>query len=361
MNITVIGCGHGGQALAAHLTLAGNTVTLYADTEHPGDLKDITDQLITLTGKLNGRAAIHRLTFDIETAVKDAEVIYLSLPTEAHLPQFEKMLPYLKKGQTVLTLAGNFSSLYFYRKLKQFGKQEDIYVADLASLPYACRASAPGNVTIIDIKKRMDIAAMPSKHTDWVTRKISGHFPTELHQCASIIELGLNITSAISHPAIMLMNAGRIGSGNEEFYFYKEGISPEISNIIENLDKDRRAIASRYGYTLPGYLETMESFYTVKYDSYYDFFTRSPVHNQLKLCPASVKERYLSQDVPYVILPWLSLGQQVGYDSRTMRAIVDLASTLNNDDYSRKGRKISEDFFIDLKPNDIINFMRDGY
>ncbi|WNN46373.1 NAD/NADP-dependent octopine/nopaline dehydrogenase family protein [Winslowiella toletana] len=360
MNITIIGCGHGGQALAAHLSLARHRVTLYADEAHPGFIDGICNNTITLKGKIDGEATIAHLTKDIAAALADAEVIYLSLPTNAHLDQFRKMLPWLKSGQMVITLAGNFSGLYFYRELVLTGRKDDIYLADIASLPYACRTLYAGKIDVIDIKRSVDIAAMPSKHTGIIVNKICGHFPSELTVSESLLESGLNITSAISHPAIMLMNAGRIGEGEDEFYFYKQGISREIANIIEQLDNERRKIGRLLGFSLPGYLDIMEKFYAVKHASYYDFFTQSRVHNQQKLCPTAVSNRYLSQDVPYVMVPWHSLGLHLGYESTVMRSIIDLTSVLNNSCYYRNGRLLSEDFFCHMSSSDITQYMKTG-
>ncbi|WP_159084487.1 NAD(P)-binding domain-containing protein [Dongshaea marina] len=165
MKITVIGCGHGGQALAAHLSLLDHQVTLYADEKHPGYLHQIKDRQITLEGAIEGKASIHRLTTNIKDAVRDAQIIYLSLPTDAHFQQFKKMLKFLDEGQLVVTLAGNYSSIYFYQEMVRVAKHKKVLLADLASLPYACRTENPGRVYVIDVKKEVSIAAMPALDT----------------------------------------------------------------------------------------------------------------------------------------------------------------------------------------------------
>ncbi len=42
----------------------------------------------------------------------------------------------------------------------------------------------------------------------------------------------------ILHPAITLLNAGAIGR-KDDFKFYRDGISPEIVNIVKKIDKER--------------------------------------------------------------------------------------------------------------------------
>lgn len=360
MNITIIGCGHGGQALAAHLTMLGHSITLYADEQHPGDLHGIHDNTITLTGRVKATTTLSALTTDIERAVRNADIIYLSLPTHAHLPQFRKMLPFLVDNQIVVSLAGNFSALYLYKELRQHPHAASIHIADTASLPYACRAHRPGHVEIIEIKRAMQLAAMPAQSTPFIMARLSASFPCKLKASTSVLELGLNITSAISHPAIMITNAGRIGEGQEEFYFYKEGISASTAKLIQALDDDRIRIGQRFGLQLPSYLDNMNSFYGYDFTSIHDFFTQSPVHNALKLCPTSIDTRYLTQDIPYVMLPWYSLGQHAQYQSDVMRSFIDLASMLTGSCFFSIGRNLAEDFLEGMSISDIKHVLIHG-
>ncbi|WP_085677844.1 MULTISPECIES: NAD/NADP-dependent octopine/nopaline dehydrogenase family protein [unclassified Pseudomonas] len=360
MNISIIGCGHGGQALAAHLTLLGHSITLYADEQHPGDLHGIHANTITLTGKVKATTTLTALTTDIELAVRSADIIYLSLPTHAHLPQFRKMLPFLVDNQIVVSLAGNFSALYLYRELRQHPHPPSIHIADTASLPYACRAHRPGHVEIIEIKQSMQLAAMPGHSTPFIMARLAASFPCKLSASTSVLELGLNITSAISHPAIMITNAGRIGEGQASFYFYKEGISTSTANLIQALDNDRISIGQRFGLQLPTYLENMNSFYGYDFTSIHDFFTQSTVHNALKLCPPSINTRYLTQDIPYVMLPWYSLGQHARYQSDVMKAFIDLASMLTGSRFFSNGRNLAEDFLEGMSVSEIHHMLMHG-
>ena len=360
MNISIIGCGHGGQALAAHLTLLGHSITLYADEPHPGDLHGIHAHTITLTGRIKATTTLTAMTTDIEMAVRNADIIYLSLPTHSHLPQFRKMLPFLVDNQIIVSLAGNFSALYLYRELRRQPHAPAIHIADTASLPYACRAHRPGHVEIIEIKRSMQLAAMPAKSTPFIMTKLSASFPCKLSASTSVLELGLNITSAISHPTVMITNAGRIGEGQAEFYFYKEGIGASTARLIQALDNDRINIGQRYGLQLPSYLDNMNSFYGYDFSTIHGFFTQSPAHNALKLCPASVNNRYLTQDIPYVMLPWYSLGLHAHYDSAVMKSLITLSSLLNDTCYFSQGRAIAKDLFNGMSMDDIQQYMQYG-
>ena len=84
--IAVLGAGHGGHAMAADLSLRGNQVTLY---ERPSFAHNIQKVLrtgtIKVTGSLplTGTANLELVTTDIKEALKDAEFIFLPVPSFA--------------------------------------------------------------------------------------------------------------------------------------------------------------------------------------------------------------------------------------------------------------------------------------
>lgn len=361
MKMAVIGCGHGGQALAAQMAIKGADVMLYADPEHAGGLNTIAKtKTITLKGKIEDTAKGINTTMNIREAVAGRAIVFLVLPTNAHESMFKKMLPYLSDGQVIVSLAANFTALYLMKSLVHH-QSKKIILADVSSLPYACRAEKPGTVNIIEIKNKMGIACIPRKHNVEVASLLNRYFPTPLEVYQNCIELGINITSGLSHPSIALFNAGRIGPDEREFYFYKHGISPEIARFIEQLDKDRQIIGQHYGVKTPSYLELMAEFYGIQYPTVMDFFLNSRVHNALPLCPNSLQQRYISQDIPYVIVPWYTLGLLAGYDSKVMRNLIEMASVLNQKDYLSSGRNFISGLYPFANKEHVIHFANTGH
>jgi opine dehydrogenase len=104
----------------------------------------------------------------------------------------------------------------------------------------------------------------------------------------------------------------------------------------------------------------MAEFYGNKYSSIYDFFTQTPVHNARKLCPSSLSERYISQDVPYVIVPWYTLGKVMGFESTVMRNIIELASIINKTDYLASGLNKEKLMSVNSSVKNFINNMENG-
>ncbi|MCF6775303.1 NAD/NADP octopine/nopaline dehydrogenase family protein [Thiotrichales bacterium 19X7-9] len=342
--IAIIGAGHGGQALAAELALKGHCVNLFADKTHPGGIKAIIDNGFKIhlktTQSVPKTAQLNLASLNLGACLAKVEYIFIVLPSFAHESMMMRILPFLENGQKVLTLAANFSSLCYLDLIERFHLDCDIILGDIASLPYACRSDNAANVEIVATKKQIELATIPHFLASSICEDLDGIFPSKLVPCDSVLELGLNITSGISHPINALLNAGRIGKDEEPFYFYKEGISESTVALIEKLDYERCLIGERLGLNTRPYLDLMAEFYGKRFSSIESFFKYSQAHNTLMLCPNSLKERYISQDVPFVLVPWYSLGLLSGYHSDVMQNLIQLASLLNGVDYLKMGRSL---------------------
>lgn len=342
IKVAIIGCGHGGQALAADLSHRGLQVTLFAHPKYPSAINAIAKAGgIDCHGKLEGFVPIYKATTNMEEAIQDSQYIFMVLPSFAHEPLFIEVLPFIKSGQTVITLAANFASLLYRKLLERTAKASGIDIIDVASLPYVCRADNKGGVEIIAIKKKLAAACLPKNTIDKHLSIIGPYFACPLTAYPDVLSLGMNITSGITHPAITIMNAGRIGKDKETFYFYRDGVSPEIASLLERLDNERMMIGQRLGLQMYSYLDLMAEYYGERYPTIYDFFRQSKAHNALPLCPTSVQERYITQDVACLLVPWFCLGKAISQKPTIMGDLISLASTLNKTNYLRLGHNLA--------------------
>lgn len=339
MIITIIGCGHGGQALAVDLIQKGCEINLYAHPDHPGGLHAIANAKgIESKGLIQGFFPVKLATTNLQLAVEDSQYIFIVLPSYVHEAAFIELLPFLKSGQTVITLAANFASLSYLKLLEKTNNKKGIDLIDVASLPYVCRADNLGIVEIIAIKNRIAVASVPASAVQKHLHALKQLISCELNIYSDVLSLGMNITSGLTHPAVTLLNAGRIGK--ETFYFYKDGITPEIAHVIERLDEERLQIGQRLKLEMFSYLDIMESYYGVRYHSVYQFYRESSAHNALHLCPSSLKERYITQDVGGLLVPWYGLSKLAQCETIVLNNLISLASLLNNTNYFRTGTNL---------------------
>lgn len=343
---TILGCGHGGQALAGYFASLGHLVNIYAHQDHPGAIHTIKKvKKVILNGIINGIGQISDATSNIAHAIKNSQFIFTVLPVIAHEKVFKDMLPYLEDEQIIINLSGHFSGIFQHEQLKKYCQEnkisKKIFIADTTSFPFACRSDIPGIANIFAIKKSIGISATKNSHTKIIIDALNSiKFPTKLDHFKSIIEVGLYDPSGISHVPNTIFNAGRIGNG-QEFYFYKEGITQETSNLLNQMDVERCEIGRMLGLNLPSYTCVMNEYYDLKCSSIFDFFKNSPMHNKNTFCPLSLKSRYITEDVPYCLVPWYSAGVSLGYVSSATKNIIDIASTIHQTNYLNNGRLLT--------------------
>jgi opine dehydrogenase len=361
LKITVIGCGHGGQALSADLSRRGCQVTLYASPKNPGGINAIAKAKgINCTGLINHFVPIFNVTTHMEQAIKESEYIFMVLPSYAHESMFMEMLPFIQPGQTIITLAANFASLTYLKLLIKTNKTAGVNLIDIASLPYVCRADNLGTVDIISVKQMIAAASIPANVIEKHIAALAPIFPSQLLPYTDVLSLGMNITSGMTHPAVALLNAGRIGDKKEIFYFYRDGITPEIADMIGQLDAERIYIGKQLDLKMYSYLDLIEQYYKIRYDSIYQFFRESVPHNTLPLCPSSMQERYITQDVPNLLVPWYCIGKLINVEPTVLGNLITLASLINKTNYLSLGTNLVSLNFHDKNITEIKQYIKFG-
>src|ERR687891_2303005 len=140
--VTVLGGGNTAFSMAANLALAGFEVLLWEHPEFAQTIEPIRDSLtIHLDGAgSTGAARLAAVTTDPAEALAWSETLVCSVPSYAHGPFLEQILPHLKPGHLLALLPGNLGALAVARALRAAGEDGGI-VAESDTAPYVCRKS----------------------------------------------------------------------------------------------------------------------------------------------------------------------------------------------------------------------------
>jgi len=128
----VIGAGHGGKAMAAHLALMGLQVNLYNRTfEHIDVIKKRGGiELEGPEGVSHGFGQLHLVTSDMQEALKDRQMIMVVVPSSAHADIAKTAAPHLKSGQTVILHPGRTcGAMEFVKVLRDRGGEANVTFA----------------------------------------------------------------------------------------------------------------------------------------------------------------------------------------------------------------------------------------
>jgi opine dehydrogenase len=359
---TVIGAGHGGKAMAAHLALMGYPVALYNRT--PGNISVIEMrggiELESYDGGPRGFGRLAAVTSDMGEALERAEVIMIVVPSTAHAPIAQAAAPHLRDGQIVVLNPGRTGgALEFTEVLRRHGCQADVTVAETETLIYASRSDGPAQARVFSIKYSVPVAALPATRTPLVLDKVSDAYP-QFIDGTSVLHTGLNNMGAIFHPALTLLNVGRIESTGGEFEFYIDGVTPSVAHVLEVLDRERVTVAAALGIRARTAQDWLKMAYNATGTNLYEAIHNQPGYYGIK-APRTLQHRYITEDVPMSLVPIAALGQQYGVAVQEMDSIIRLACTIHRTDYWRRGRTLDKLGIEQLSVSEVMHRVMEAY
>ncbi|MBI5294273.1 MAG: NAD/NADP octopine/nopaline dehydrogenase family protein [Chloroflexi bacterium] len=358
---TVIGAGHGGKAMAAHLSLMGADVALWNRTfEHISVVKKRGGiELESPEGGPHGFGRIHLVTSDISEAIAHAQIIMVVLPSSAHGDIARAAAPYLKDGQIVILHPGRtLGAVEFTKVMRDNGCIADVTVAEAETFIYASRADGPAQARIFRIKEAVPLAALPSSRNEMVLEAIQHAYP-QFIDGVDVLHTGLNNMGAIFHPALTLLNMGWIESTHGDYQFYIDGVTPSVARVLEVLDRERVTVASSLGIRARTSLEWLKLAYDTVGEDLHEAIHNQPGYYGIK-APPTLNHRYIFEDVPMSLVPIASLGIRYGVSVRGMESIIRLGSIIHRTDYWRRGRTVEKLGLQQLSVSEITRFVEQG-
>lgn len=328
--VVVVGAGNGGSVAAARFSLAGHTVTLLNRSEER--MRPYIEQggiRFTAEGVDRGIVPVHDFTTDFARAAAAAEVIIFMMPTSAVEHYAARLAPHLRAEHTIMLAPGHTGGALLVDSVVRRERSDlRLTVGETHSLPYICRMSAPGHVTLWRRAQRLLTSVLPGPGRDEFVRRYQP-FIENTEMVNSVLVTSLSNHNAVMHSPGMLLNAGWIESQPEAFRYYAEGHSPAIGRVIDAIDAERLLIGKAFGVELDSFLDF---FYSTGYTSTEawqsgrsDIAITASKPNADIMAPPSLDHRYIREDIGFGLVPMLALAHLAGVDTPAMRSLVELA------------------------------------
>lgn len=338
MKIAVLGAGAGGTAVAFDCALHGHEVRLFDFAQFPENIAAVASQGgINAEGDISGFGGIAHAGDDIDVTLNDAELIYVVGPAYSTEPFGKAVAGKLQPGQTVIVSPSSCGGALAFKQAAGLPlEDESIRVAETSTLHYAVRLTEPGKVHVfLKLKAGNLLAALPNRDTDDILRLIADVYPS-MEPAKSVLQTSLQNANPIIHPAVTLANAARIESTGGDFLFYEEGVSDSTGRLIEALDNERIAIGAKLGIeVLPDPKMGMRQGYMLE-DNYGNAYRKAPGFLGIGAQP-QLDHRYLNEDVGYGLVFMSRLARQIGVETPTMDAMIQVTSVLMHRDYANEG------------------------
>jgi opine dehydrogenase len=334
MQITILGAGAGGTAVAFDCASHGHEVRLFDFEQFPDNIAAIARRGgIDADGDISGFGPIIYAGHDIDEALQGAELVYVVGPAYSTEPFGAAVAGKLGAGQTVIVSPGSCGGALAFKRAAGLDLDDDsIRVAETSTLHYAVRLTEPGRIRVfLKLKAGNLLAALPGRHTGDILRLINDVYPS-MEAGESVLQTSLQNANPIIHPAVTLSNAARIEMTGGDFLFYEECVSDSVGRLIEALDKERIAIGNKLGISvLPDPEIGMRQGYMLE-SNYGSGYRKAPGFRGIGAQP-QLDHRYLNEDVGYGLVFMSELGRQVGVATPGIDAVIDVASIVMARDY----------------------------
>jgi opine dehydrogenase len=342
--VCVLGAGHGGSAMAGHLTLLGFEVTVCSLFGRELDPIEDKGGVELVGGEVSGFAKYARIERSLDKAIEGQDLIMIAAPGVAHRVYATLLAPILRDGQIVLLNPGRTGgALEFANVLQRFACSADIVLGEAQTFVYAAEARGPGAVEILKEKFRVRAAAIPATENDRLFAVLGGLYP-QMDPGENVLETSINNVGGVVHPTTMLLNTHVLEerATGKDLRFYKNQVTPTIANLVmEPMDAEKLAIGRALGLSE---LWSVERWYAESYrvtgDGLWDSLMRNPYYDGFHASNHLLGYNHVLDEIPNSLVPLSELGTALGVPTPSIDAIIDLACAMCRIDFRKHGRTL---------------------
>jgi opine dehydrogenase len=349
--IAVLGAGSGGLMCAADLGAQGYEVALFSrQADKLTELRakggvDVLDIQSRPTG-LFGKVAL--ATSDMAEALKGAQVVLNPVPYFVCEEYARLAGPHLDEEAVVLYLGKGGASLTWAKALRELKIKRKVYLADCNTLPYGASKKGGAQVRLENRTQSLIIATFPGKDIEKVAEVAETLFPKKngytIRRGQNAIESLLVDYNAITHTPPMICNAARIESGDRSFcLFGKKENTPAVVRLIERIDRERMAIGEKLGLNQHPLEEEIRLVNWNPHGEDRVLPLYDAIHTPyLEVCegPFTLNTRHLTEDIPYGLVSFSSLGRMLEVPTPVTDAVISIAEGLLDRDFRSIGRTV---------------------
>lgn len=358
--IAVLGGGNGAQTMACDLTLAGYTVHLYETpsfASSPRFAPVLETKTIELTGVgRRGKAKIARVTTSMAEALEGVEWINVNIPATGHELFFEELIPHLRDNQVVVVWAGDYGSLRLAQMMKEKGAKQKVLIAEANTIPYGTRLEGAGKCHLLLTAPKVLLATLPGLESEKLVQALRPVYPC-LEACRNVLVAGFCNPNPIVHPPGSLLNTGRIQYSGGQFWMYREGITEAVARVIRQIYLEIESVAKALGMEVLQYedrdFRTTTSIMGVAFQAPFD--TIGVIASISG--PHSIKDRYITEDLPFGLVPVSELGDKLGVPTPIVDSIVHIGASVCQEDYWTTGRTLKKLGLDTLSREEIIKYV----
>ncbi|MCC5979929.1 MAG: NAD/NADP octopine/nopaline dehydrogenase family protein [Salinarimonas sp.] len=330
--VGIAGTGAVASGYAAFLASNGHDVALWSPRGGPA-LGGKTDGTLIAVGMLEAECR-PELAASAAELCEFSDVLIIALPAFGHKMVMDALAPYVRTGQPVIISSQSaFGALYLGDLLTARGIEAPVIAWSTTAL--TAKAAGPGKVNIGSVRARVDICTLPEAASEeglGICRKLFGD---RFLVCDGLLAVALSNVNAQNHLGIALCNLTRMEKG--ETWNQVDNMTPMIARLLEALDRERLAIAHSLGLKVRSVHEHFHlSYHVPESPDLSEMFAGMQRRGLGGNGPVTPDSRYVTEDVPYGIVPIVALGDLAGCPAALHGSGLDIFCALYGRDFRRE-------------------------
>jgi opine dehydrogenase len=241
----------------------------------------------------------------------DAEIVAVGLSASG----FDEALPLIITSLT----DGQHLSIFpaFHGAQKAVGMCEtlpsppDITIAEAASYPTYTVWDGEHTLHVQSVKRSLQLAVSPFERLEGEIAYYRSYFSI-FTPAQSFLETSLGNINVVLHPLPILLNLAAVERNAAGFRHFIDGFSPRVGMAAEKLDAERVAVGRALGVELLPALEQLKHYYGPSDVKELYRYVNDPCGPYGEVCGFGLDSRYITEDIPYLLLPLLELGEKAG-------------------------------------------------
>ncbi len=333
----VVGISTRSLATAGLLALAGCRVTLLDEDSSRLEVLRARNG-IQLFGEASGFAGFSGVVSDV-AAVSDADVLIFAGHADEFSVLVERVSPYIKDGQILIVSPGGIGgAIELAQIVRRINPNVRPYFSETQGVLCHAKVQGPARIWVSELQTFVPLGTFPAFHATDVLPVLRKALPQLVPQENSL-KTGMEDVMGFVRGTFGFVKALRPsapenpeGSANHRF-------SAELVSVLEDLDRERTAVARALGLSSLSTLEWTRRVWNISCKTLAEALSEDTVRDVL-MPPDSVHST-ADEFVRHVLVPLNELGTVLNVSTATAARLVQAASDKFNLPYALEGRTLA--------------------
>lgn len=301
-----------------------------------------------LSGLTNGQTLVAHGALETRFAPRIAEsaqalaaandILLIALPAYGHKAVMDALVPHIgTHHHIIISSHASFGAVYLAEALAARGIR--VPITAWGTTVVTGRRRSETEVQVNTVRKMVDLCTVPDDASDAGMDLCVRLFGERFQPRDGLLAIALSNLNPQNHMGIALGNMTRMERG--ETWSQGQNVTPKVGRLLEELDLERLAIAKVLDLKVKTIFEHFHLSFHVPIASISEMNQQMHAQGNGGSGPTTADSRYVTEDVPYGLLPTVVLGKLTGRPAPLHDAGVRIFSAMYGTDFAHENELLN--------------------